>query len=104
MRAKMWSYVLLVIYVSQIFGNYVNPIGLENIGWKYYIYICIWVTIIWLVVYFFFVETQGPTLEELELIFDGGRPLVELEKGGATEHLEQVDDEKAQQSSGTERI
>jgi hypothetical protein len=27
---------------------------------------------VWLIVYFFFVETQGPTLEELSLIFEDG--------------------------------
>lgn len=32
MRAKAGSYVLLVIYISQIFGNYVNPVGIEAIG------------------------------------------------------------------------
>jgi len=71
MRAKAWSYVLLVIYTSQIFGNYVNPVGIANIGWRFYIYYCVWAAIIVLIVYFFFVETSGPTLEELALIFDG---------------------------------
>lgn len=71
MRAKTWAFVLLTIQVSSIFGGYVNPIGLENIGWKFYIYYCVWVTIIFLVVYFFFVETAGPTLEELAYLFDG---------------------------------
>ncbi|EFZ02754.1 hypothetical protein MHUMG1_00325 [Metarhizium humberi] len=71
MRAKTWAFVLLTIQVASIFGGYVNPIGLENIGWKFYIYYCVWVTIIFLVVYFFFVETAGPTLEELAYLFDG---------------------------------
>ena len=90
MRAKMWSYVLLVIYVAQIFGNYVNPIGLESIGWKYYIYLCVWISMIWLTVYFFFVETKGPTLEELELIFDK-KALGDVEKVEEDE----IADEKA---------
>ena len=38
---------------------------LKNIGWKFYIYYCVWVFIVFLIVYFFFVETAGPTLEEL---------------------------------------
>ncbi|KAG8427385.1 hypothetical protein J3459_006725 [Metarhizium acridum] len=71
MRAKTWAFVLLTIQVASIFGGYVNPIGLENIGWKFYIYYCVWVTVIFLVVYFFFVETAGPTLEELAYLFDG---------------------------------
>ncbi|KAH7309624.1 putative MFS hexose transporter [Stachybotrys elegans] len=72
MRAKTWAFVLLTIQVASIFGGYVNPIGLQNIGWRFYIYYCVWVTVIFLVVYFFFVETAGPTLEELEYLFEGG--------------------------------
>jgi MFS family permease len=37
MRAKTWAFVLLTIQVASIFGGYVNPVGLENIGWKFYI-------------------------------------------------------------------
>ncbi|KAH6711294.1 hypothetical protein BKA61DRAFT_692904 [Leptodontidium sp. MPI-SDFR-AT-0119] len=51
-------------------SNYVNPIGLESIGWKYYIYLCVWIAMIWGIVCFCFPETMGPTLEELEAIFD----------------------------------
>ncbi|KAJ5610637.1 hypothetical protein N7510_007356 [Penicillium lagena] len=71
MRAKTWAFVLLTIQVASIFGSYVNPIGLQNIGWKFYIYYDIWVLLIFLIVYFFFVETSGPTLEELAYLFEG---------------------------------
>lgn len=71
MRAKTWAFVLLTIQVASIFGGYVNPVGLENIGWKFYIYYCVWVAIVFLIVYFFFVETAGPTLEELTYLFEG---------------------------------
>ncbi|KAG6018646.1 hypothetical protein E4U41_003686, partial [Claviceps citrina] len=71
MRAKTWAFVLLTIQVAAIFGSFVNPIALESIGWRLYIYYCVWVTFIFLVVYFFFVETAGPTLEELAYLFDG---------------------------------
>lgn len=71
MRAKTWAFVLLTIQVASIFGGYVNPVGLENIGWKFYIYYCVWVTFVFLIVYFFFVETSGPTLEELTYLFEG---------------------------------
>lgn len=71
MRAKTWAFVLLTIQVASIFGGYVNPVGLLSIGWKFYIYYCVWVAVIFLVVYFFFVETAGPTLEELSCLFEG---------------------------------
>lgn len=73
MRAKTWAFVLLTIQVASIFGGYVNPVGLENIGWKFYIYYCVWVTVVFLIVYFFFVETAGPTLEELTYLFEGDK-------------------------------
>lgn len=37
LRSKMWALVLLVIYAAQIFGNYVNPVGTDSLGWKFYI-------------------------------------------------------------------
>ncbi|THW38889.1 putative MFS hexose transporter [Aureobasidium pullulans] len=80
MRAKAWSYVLLVIQASQIFGNYVNPVALENIGWHWYIYYCVWIACIVAIVYFFFVETRGPTLEEIAVIFDGPNAYPSAEK------------------------
>ncbi|TIA59978.1 putative MFS hexose transporter [Aureobasidium pullulans] len=80
MRAKAWSYVLLVIQASQIFGNYVNPVALENIGWHWYIYYSVWITCIVAIVYFFFVETRGPTLEEIAVIFDGPNAYPSAEK------------------------
>lgn len=81
MRAKTWAFVLLTIQVASIFGSYVNPIGLESIGWRFYIYYCVWVAAIFLIVYFFFVETAGPTLEELARVFDGGNEGIHIKEG-----------------------
>lgn len=98
MRAKTWAFVLLTIQVSSIFGGYVNPVGLANIGWKFYIYYCVWVAIIFLIVYFFFVETAGPTLEELTYLFEGPDAKAEMakmaEKVDATQMLETAHFEK----------
>ncbi|POR36981.1 Lactose permease [Tolypocladium paradoxum] len=71
MRAKTWAFVLLTIQVASIFGGYVNPVGLQNVGWKFYICYCVWVAFVFVIVYFFFVETAGPTLEELTYLFEG---------------------------------
>lgn len=67
---KTWSYALLVIYVAQVSGNYINPVALVNIGWRFYIYCSVWITCIFAMVYFFFLETSGSALEEIGLIFD----------------------------------
>lgn len=46
-------------------GSFVNPIGLENADWKYLIvYVC-WLVLEIVIIWFFFPETYGKTLEEL---------------------------------------
>ncbi|KAF4549858.1 Sugar (and other) transporter-like protein 67 [Elsinoe fawcettii] len=96
LRAKGWSYVLLIIFVSGIFGNYINPIGIGNLGWRFYIYYCVWVTVIFAFVYFFFVETRGPSLEELAFLF-------EKEKMPVAKALDEEEDpEKTASGDGTQ--
>lgn len=46
-------------------NTFVNPIGMDNIGWRYYIWYCCWITVEGIVIYLFFPETAGRTLEEL---------------------------------------
>ncbi|XMA16517.1 hypothetical protein WAI453_009308 [Rhynchosporium graminicola] len=70
-RARLWALTLLSIFISAFFNQYVNPIGLENIGWKYYVYYDVWIAIEIVIIYFFFPETSGRTLEEIAVIFDG---------------------------------
>ncbi|PMD47758.1 putative MFS hexose transporter [Hyaloscypha variabilis F] len=53
-RAKLWALVVLSISISAFFNQYVNPIGLENAGWKHYVYYDIWILIEIIIVYFFF--------------------------------------------------
>lgn len=53
-----------------------TPIGLANIGWKFYIYFTCWIFCALLIIYFFFVETRGPSLEEVARLFDGDDALV----------------------------
>jgi hypothetical protein len=54
-------------------SNLVNPIGLQHLAWKFYfVYIAILV-IECLCIWFLFVETRGPVLEEIARLFDGDR-------------------------------
>ncbi|KAF5650823.1 general substrate transporter [Fusarium tjaetaba] len=50
--------------------TFINPIGLENIGWKYFISYCVILALEIAFVYFFFAETSGRTLEELAFLFE----------------------------------
>jgi hypothetical protein len=47
------------------FNQFVNPIGIKNAGWKYYISYCIFLAFEVVFVYFIFPETSGKSLEEL---------------------------------------
>jgi hypothetical protein len=60
------------IAIFQLFGRlagffttFVNPIGLENIAWKWLVVYCCWLFYEFVFVYFLFPETANRTLEEL---------------------------------------
>jgi hypothetical protein len=53
------------------FNQYINPIALENFGWKYYIFHCVWLGVELTVVWFFYIETRNTPLEEIAKYFDG---------------------------------
>jgi energy-coupling factor transporter transmembrane protein EcfT len=48
-------------------------VGLEDMGWKFFIIFIPWVVIEFTVVYFVYPETKGFALEEIVTLFDGGR-------------------------------
>jgi hypothetical protein len=51
----------------------VTPIAVTKIGWRYYIvFTCVCLASI-PIVYFFYPETSGKTLEEIDMIFASGR-------------------------------
>lgn len=58
------------------FNQYVNPIALKNIGWKYYIFYCVWLAVESAVVYFFYIETKNTPLEEIAKFFDGDQAVI----------------------------
>ncbi|KAL5363461.1 general substrate transporter [Aspergillus floccosus] len=70
-RAKGIAVNLALTALASVFNQYVNPIGLESLQWRFYfVYIAILV-VECLCVWFLFVETKGPTLEEIAALFDG---------------------------------
>ncbi|CAG7921571.1 unnamed protein product [Penicillium olsonii] len=69
-RGVYFSITMFTINVTSFFTTYVTPIGLESIGWRYYLPTCVWNAIVLLVIYFTFVETTNMTLEEIAGLFD----------------------------------
>ncbi|KAF2189102.1 general substrate transporter [Zopfia rhizophila CBS 207.26] len=101
-RAKGLAINFALTAASSVFNQYVNPIGLQNLQWRYYfVYIAILV-LECLAIWFLFVETKGPTLEEIARLFDGdhanvagkgelGGKLVKHESDGQTVHIEKAE-------------
>ncbi|EMC91174.1 hypothetical protein BAUCODRAFT_317249 [Baudoinia panamericana UAMH 10762] len=78
-RAKGMTVMFLMVDIALFFNQYVNPIALKNIGWKYYIVYCVWLAVELVVVWFYYIETRYTPLEEIAKHFDGEDALV----GGA---------------------
>ncbi|KAH8175653.1 sugar transporter domain-containing protein [Sarocladium implicatum] len=86
-------------YVGLILGQFVNPIAMESIGWRYYIVFCCLLAVLFVTVWNFFPETKGRTLEEIAEIFDG-KPHHSTEES----ILEQVVDNDKMSSQHSETV
>lgn len=62
---------------ANVFNGFANPIALAAIKWKYYIVWCCTLVSNFVLVYFFYPETKGLSLEEVSLKFDGAEPELE---------------------------
>lgn len=70
-RAKGMAAYVLATKCAVFVNQYVNPVGLENIGWKFYIVYVAVLAVESFVAYGWFLETKGKALEEIAVIFDG---------------------------------
>ncbi|KAL7762839.1 hypothetical protein ACKLNR_006197 [Fusarium oxysporum f. sp. zingiberi] len=72
LRAKGVSISFASAFGFGLFNQYVNPIALEVITWKYYLVFIAIVACQLPVIYFIFPETKGLTVEEVRYLFEGG--------------------------------
>ncbi|KAI5122234.1 hypothetical protein M0805_007101 [Coniferiporia weirii] len=98
LRAKGFNIFNFVISVALIFNQYINPIALDNIAWKYYIVYCIWLAVELVFVYFFIVETKGRSLEETAALFDGEDVVDQIMASGKEVREDHAVDEKKSNS------
>ncbi|CAK7213720.1 hypothetical protein SBRCBS47491_001901 [Sporothrix bragantina] len=70
-RAKGLTVMFFCVDLSLWFNQYVNPVAIDNIKWKYYLVYCVWLAFELVVVYFFYIETKNTPLEEIVKYFDG---------------------------------
>jgi len=68
-RAKGFNILLVANLCVSVFNGYANPVAMYYILWKYYIVYCVFLAFELVLVYFFFPETSGYTLEEVGQVF-----------------------------------
>ncbi|TFK23548.1 hexose transporter [Coprinopsis marcescibilis] len=84
--------------LAGFFNQFVNPIGIENSGWRFYISYVAFLAFEVVFVFFLFPETHGKTLEELAFLYE--KDEVETQKERVQKVLQnedagpQVDEEK----------
>ncbi|EOD46398.1 putative hexose transporter protein [Neofusicoccum parvum UCRNP2] len=103
LRAKGIALFWLLTGAAGAFNTYVNPLGLEAFDWKFYWFYVAWIAVEFVVVYIFFIETKGPSLEAVAMLFDGKdatvgevNKVVEAvkETKGGVEHVDVVEESR----------
>ncbi|EKC97194.1 hexose transporter [Trichosporon asahii var. asahii CBS 8904] len=77
LRTRGLGIFVAVQNAALAFNTYVNPIALSAIGWKYYTVFIATTAVIFVIIWFFFPEIKGLTLDEISHVFDKGRGAVE---------------------------
>lgn len=83
LRTRGLGIFVAVQNAALAFNTYVNPIALSAIGWKYYTVFIATTAVIFVIIWFFFPEIKGLTLDEISHVFDKGRGAVEELNGSA---------------------
>lgn len=83
--------------------TFINPIGLEDIGWKYLVTYCVILVFEIVVVYFYFAETSGRTLEELAFLFED-KALAEAANDAAMKASDQVHIEEVEGREDSKKV
>ncbi|KAG8884756.1 hypothetical protein FRB97_003276 [Tulasnella sp. 331] len=76
LRAKGFAAMSFTVSLALVFNQYVNPVALDRLGWKYYLFYVGWLAFELFFVWMFFWETKGRTLEQTAVLFDGEDGLV----------------------------
>ncbi|KAL4874294.1 hexose transporter protein [Aspergillus karnatakaensis] len=99
LRAKGLAIYLCVQQVGNTFNQFVNPIALDAIAWRYYaVYIAIDCGFV-LMIYYFFPETKKLSIEEVGMIFDLGATDARAAREMAAVAFEESDREKGEMSA-----
>jgi sugar porter (SP) family MFS transporter len=88
LRAKGMMIMNITVQAILAIGNQTNALAWNNLPnhWNFMLFYTLWDTLELIFVYFVYVETKGPTLEEIARIFDGEDAVAHID-------LEQVEKE-----------
>ena len=85
------SVTLTTIFGAGFFNQYVNPIALEKLHWKFYfVYVACLAAFI-VIIWFLFPETKGRTLEEIAEVFDGPEQTQQIRRASIAASISSVD-------------
>ncbi|KIX05162.1 uncharacterized protein Z518_06034 [Rhinocladiella mackenziei CBS 650.93] len=71
LRAKGMAFYNIFTSSSGFINQYVIPVGLANIKWRFYIIGVVWDIFMAIVIVFTYIETKGLTLEQIQKRFEG---------------------------------
>lgn len=74
MRAKGMFLFQITAGLASFVNTFAAPVALKNIGFWFYVFFVFWDCFEFAFIYFFFVETKGRTLEELDEVFEAKNP------------------------------
>ena len=109
LRAKGFVIFNFSISLSLIFNQYVNPVALKKLGWKYYLVYVVWLAFELVYVYLckcrrfhpalrsfadsfavVVVETKGLSLEETSALFDGEEAAAQIAQAAHHEKTKDI--------------
>ncbi|KAH7124764.1 lactose permease [Dactylonectria macrodidyma] len=73
-RAKGSGLNFLFLNIAMVVNTWGISEGISKLGWKLYVIYIVWIGIEMAIIYFWFVETAGKTLEELSEVFESPNP------------------------------
>ncbi|KAG9120640.1 hypothetical protein FRC07_003796 [Ceratobasidium sp. 392] len=81
-RAKGFAVMNFSVCIALIVNQYVNPVALDAIGWKYALVYCGWLLFEFAFIFRYLIETKGRSLEQTAALFDGIDHADALEQAG----------------------
>ena len=89
LRAKGMMIMNYTVQAALTLNVYANPVAFDHFGdrgaWKFYLIYTSWILLEFIFVYYMYVETRGPTLEELARIIDGPDAVPDIDLGDVGE-------------------